>query len=108
MRLDCVAIQALVDTSKASTRRWLAAEPADTLGQSVDRAVARAEGLLPLLLPVSNRCLADRHWAAIFALLPVRRACSTRTRQPAAWCLRAPEPGCRLSLTAGTRSTMCT
>ena len=35
-------------------------------------AVARAGGLLPLLLPVSNRCLAARQWAAILALLPVR------------------------------------
>ena len=71
VRLDGVSIQALVDTSRTSAQRWLAAEPRDRLGQSVAQAVARAEALLPLLLPVSNRCLADRHWAAIFALLPV-------------------------------------
>ena len=71
VRLDCVSIQALVDTSRDSAQRWLAADPEDRLGQSVQGAVARAEGLLPLLLPVSNRCLAARHWAAILALLPV-------------------------------------
>ena len=40
----------------------------------VGQAVAQAQSLLPLLLPVANPCLADRHWAAIFAILPVRPA----------------------------------
>ena len=72
MRLDCVSIQALVEASDASAKRWVAANPRDDLAKQVTQAVARAQGLLPLLLPVSNRNLADRHWAAIFALLQVR------------------------------------
>ena len=66
-----MGIEALVKESRASAERWMAIDPADELAQRVAGAVKRAEGLLPLLLPVSNRDLADRHWAVILKLLPV-------------------------------------